>query len=451
MQIIPEADSLHRLVKQAIDSGRASTLDEAAAIFAGYRLTIAIADANDPAAQAALLTAVALGRRVFLGGVSVSGDLGQAHLTPLPFGGTLRDAIIALGGREGNPEDGVPTITIGTTAAARTAEFHVRVLFHGWQAGVVPIEATAGRDQAPMALSPMLAAALAVHEAYAFLSGDRVAGRRTVGLSLWNLGANDWRSPESDGPILQYLPNRLWLIGLGHLGQAYLWALGLLPYANPDEVELVLQDVDRVTASTESTSVLTDGSMLRRHKTRVAAEWAERRRFNTRVHERLFDAQYRRQPDEPRVALCGLDNADGRRALDKAGFDFVVETGLGRNYRNFQTMRLHTLPATRAAEEIWPRAASAAQGGTARAYDDLLKTGRLDQCGVTLLAGKAVGAPFVGAIAACLAVSEVLRLLAGGSVNELIDLDLRAVDFRAVVASTRDFATFNPGYSMAAT
>jgi hypothetical protein len=191
--------------------------------------------------------------------------------------------------------------------------------------------------------------------------------------------------------------------------------------------------------------------MLRRHTTRVAAEWAERRRFNTRVHERLFDAQYRRQPDEPRVALCGLDNADGRRALDKAGFDFVVETGLGRNHRNFQTMRLHTLPATRTAEEIWPRAASAAQGSTARAYDDLLKTGRLDQCGVTLLAGKAVGAPFVGAIAACLAVSEVLRLLAGGSINELIDLDLRAVDFRAVVASTRDFATFNPGYSMAAT
>ena len=27
--------------------------------------------------------------------------------------------------------------------------------------------------------------------------------------------------------------HRLWLIGLGHLGQAYLWALGLLPYLEP--------------------------------------------------------------------------------------------------------------------------------------------------------------------------------------------------------------------------
>lgn len=227
-------------------------------------------------------------------------------------------------------------------------------------------------------------------------------------------------------------------------------ALGLLPYADPNEVELVLQDIDRVTTSTESTSVLTEGSMVRRHKTRIASEWAERRGFNTKLHERLFDAQYRRQSDEPRVALCGLDNTDGRRALDKAGFDFVVEAGLGRNHCNFQTMRLHTLPGRRPAEEIWPRRASSAQGDQAKAYDDLLNTGRLDQCGVTLLAGKAVGAPFVGAIAACLAICEVLRLLAGGAISELVDLDLRAVECRSVVASSRDFATFNPGFAMAA-
>jgi hypothetical protein len=254
-------------------------------------------------------------------------------------------------------------------------------------------------------------------------------------------------SEGSDGPALRYLPNRLWLIGLGHLGQAYLWALGLLPYADPSEVELVLQDVDRVTVSTESTSVLTDGSMQGRYKTRIAAEWAERRGFNTLLHERLFDEHHRRQRDEPRVALCGLDNADGRRALDQVGFDFVVEAGLGRDHRNYQTMRLHTLPASRSAQEIWAPVSKAAQVETAPAYGELLKSGQLDQCGVTLLAGKAVGAPFVGAIAACLAVSEILRLLAGGSISELVDLDLRAVDYRSVVPSMHDLSTFNPGYA----
>ena len=48
----------------------------------------------------------------------------------------------------------------------------------------------------------------------------------------------------------------------------------------------------------------------------------------------------------------------------------------------------------------------------------MLKGGELDRCGVTLLAGKAVGAPFVGAATATLAVSEVLRLLHGGPVQQ---------------------------------
>lgn len=61
---------------------------------------------------------------------------------------------------------------------------------------------------------------------------------------------------------LTYLPSRLWHIGLGHLGQAYLWGLGLLPYRNPAEVALVLQSIDVVTDSTESTSILSDSTIV---------------------------------------------------------------------------------------------------------------------------------------------------------------------------------------------
>jgi hypothetical protein len=41
-------------------------------------------------------------------------------------------------------------------------------------------------------------------------------------------------------------------------------------------------------------------------------------------------------------------------------------------------------------------------------------------------------------------------LLAGGSISEPVDLDLRAEEFRSVVASSRAFTTLNPGFSMAA-
>jgi hypothetical protein len=80
-----------------------------------------------------------------------------------------------------------------------------------------------------------------------------------------------WLSLPHDEPALQVLPARLWLIGLGHLGQAYLWALGLLPYPRSSQVCLVLQDVDVITPSTESTSVLSDTTLVGQKKTRAMA------------------------------------------------------------------------------------------------------------------------------------------------------------------------------------
>ena len=79
-------------------------------------------------------------------------------------------------------------------------------------------------------------------------------------------------------------------------------------------------------------------------------------------------------------------------------------------------------------------------------YQKLLASGDLDQCGITLLAGKAVGAPFVGAVAATLAISEILRLLHGGTLHESIDVDLQALDYRTAVAHSHDFGHLNPGY-----
>jgi hypothetical protein len=299
-----------------------------------------------------------------------------------------------------------------------------------------------------MALAPMLAAALAVNEAFLYVSGHAgVAGRRAVGLSLWDPAPTcDWLGGTVTEPALSLLPARLWLIGLGHLGQAYLWALGLLPFARPQDLSLVLQDIDIITPSTESTSILSDATLINIKKTRAMAAWAERRGFSTAIHERLFDASFRRQDDEPTVALCGLDNGAGRQALDQVGFDFVVEAGLGRGHRDFRAVRLHTLPASRPASQIWRGGQADDQVADRPAYKGMLASGALDRCGVTLLAGKAVGAPFVGCAAATLALSEVLRLLHGGALHELIDLDLKAPEYRSTVLTEQGFSALNPGY-----
>ena len=302
-----------------------------------------------------------------------------------------------------------------------------------------------------MPLSGMLAAGLAVNEAFLFVNGAMpAAGRRALGLSLWRPGPEaDWLQPDESEPALTYLPSRLWLIGLGHLGQAYLWGLGLLPYRNPADVALVLQDIDVIAESTESTSILTDAAMIGRKKTRAMAAWAERRGFATSLQERMFAADFTRQAEEPGVALCGLDNGAGRQALDQVGFDFVVEAGLGRGHRDFRAMRLHVLPGRRAAADIWKQAREGETVEDRPAYAKLMEDGVLDRCGMTLLAGKAVGAPFVGAIAATLALSEVLRLLHGGAIYQLIDIDLLSLDQRLVSQHPNDFADLNPGFTMA--
>lgn len=445
-----DEDNLHRLVKMALDNGSARSVEEARALFEGYALDVSVdaEAAQQREHQIALLTTVALARRVFLGGVRVTGALDARVVEHMPVTGTLEQAIVKLGGIANARADGArgettPLITIGIRPTTRSSDFHVRPIYTGWRGGAAPADAELTAGPA-MPLAPMLGAGLAVNEAFAFVADrDAVAGRRPVGLSLWNL-SGDWLR-EDGAPPLELLPSRLWLIGLGHLGQAYLWALGLLPYPIGG-LELVLQDIDIMTLSTESTSILTDTSMMKSKKTRAMAAWADARRFSTAIQERRFDDSFRLQPDEPRVALCGVDNATARRALDRAGFELVVEAGLGSGHRDFRTMRVHTLPAMRTAAEIWKNAGPSEDVTDRPAYQQMLAEGIVDRCGMTMLAGKAVGAPFVGSVAATLVISQLLRLLHGGTIDALVDLDLRSVEHRHVVPTRHNFGAFNPGY-----
>lgn len=98
MTALVSPDSFHRLVKHAIDSGTAASVAEAEALFGGYRLAVEIdaSAARDTVHQAALLTTVALGCRVFLGGVTVSGALDAPLTLSMPPGRTLAEAVVAL-------------------------------------------------------------------------------------------------------------------------------------------------------------------------------------------------------------------------------------------------------------------------------------------------------------------------------------------------------------------
>lgn len=457
-------DSINRAAKLFIDSGAAATTEDAVERLRGFRLhlTIGPAAAESPAHQAALLTALNCARRCLLGGVTISGTLDAALLVEVAAGATLADALAELGGTilDTIPGD-VPVVAIGLDSDAGSGShgFAVRALALGWRAGILP--ASAPIDPEPckdFTLAGALAGGLAVAEVFAHLAGDRLAGHRQHGVSLWDQGPDaDWRDAASDGPAVSRLPADMWIIGLGHLGQAFLWTIGLLPYADPSAVRLFLQDIDGAGQSTQSTSVLTNFTDEGRLKTRICADWAERRGFTTRLIERRFDIDMRVADDEPGLALCGVDNPDARRILEGAGFSMIFEAGLGNGVDDFRLIRTHSFPSGCGSAATWP-ARSAEQGsetgaGDVRpveapvmrppAYADLRETGTLDECGLTRLADVAVGAPFVGMTAAALLVAQIVGTIAGGLRPSVLNVDIAAPSQRSLVMrDRRDVITF---------
>ncbi len=116
-------------------------------------------------------------------------------------------------------------------------------------------------------------------------------------------------------------------------------------------------------------------------------------------------------------------------ALEKAGFDLVVEAGLGAGPDGFRNFAIHTFPGERSAELIWSRFAQDTHFNVEEkpAYKALRARG-MDACGLTQLASRTVGVPFVGLTAAALALSELLRRLHGGSAFSLISGSMMALE-----------------------
>lgn len=442
------AETLNRMAKIALDSGEAASIEEALALFRTYALHVHVTPgiAGSVSQQAALLTAVNAARRAFLGGVSVSGLDGVFCIVP-GFGGAALDAVVEeLGGRCGPRCEGAPVIQIGGGPARPDAI--LRTVTRGWSGGCVPRGAD-GPDEDPNAfvLAGVVAGAIAVCEIFQMVRKSNVsAGRRSAGLSLWDLSV-DWQDERAFGHMVDLLPASAWLIGLGNLGQANLWSLAMLPYRAGADLLLTLQDFDIIAESNDSTSLLTRLENVGTPKTRHAARWAEARGFRTQIVERRFGSNMRVDDTEPPVALCGVDNALARSALEDAGFGTILEAGLGGGISDFLAIRFHSFPQKRRARDIWSNAAQTSTELLDRpAYERLAANGA-DRCGLVQLAGRTVGAPFVGAIAGAITVAELVRLANGLRLTAVADLHLRNLDQRAIVPQEAGFGC-NPGFAL---
>ena len=423
-------DNLNRLALGIIEKNGCSYSD-ALKILGSLKLYVKCGETirRSASLQAALLTVVNTGKRAFLGGVNVVMPNDVAPIIPWPFSATLNEAITDLGAATVSEEEIGNNFAIHLGLQASIDHNSIEVICNGWVGGISNgIDKVNLNEDVDFALGGILGGAIAV--ASVFMKQTHIkpsACDSSTGISLWRPDLI-WTAKEAQGPQLKYLPKKAWLLGLGHLGQAYSWSLSLLPYSKPENFKPLLQDFDRITDGNYSAGLLTDKQNSTSRKTRHCAKWLEAFGFEVTITERRYDSNTIRVNEEPYLALCGFDNAKSRLPLEQSGFDLVVESAIGSGVSDFDSIITHTFPgAKKKPSDIW--GIESEDTVNQILVEALQKEVKKEECGVlvTNLASKAMSASFVGAVASALVISEVLRALHGGARFESIVVRLRSL------------------------
>lgn len=394
-----------RLSKILVDSSGIG-FGEAQARLRALTLEIVIgSEARSPAAHAAALTAVSTGRRSFLGGVRVTGEVSQPVITALPCSGTpLGEACAALGASFFEGEPGF-RIFIGG-GEAENERLGVAAFWDGWSAGVRAAgECAAAAVDGSNPLAGVAAGGLAVGTAFDHARGKR--GALPADIHLWDTG----QGAPAFADV--FLPGALWIVGLGNLGQAFLWSLACLPYRDPGDLRLVIQDFDRVTPENWGTSVLVVEEAYGWLKNKSAEAWLDQRGFEVRRIDRRLLAGERVGPGEPLLAFSGVDKVAARRDMANVGFEVIVDAGLGRTAANFDKFGVNVFHAERRIDDHYARMTDpvAAPIPNGSAYEELAAS--IGQCGAAEIAGASVAAPHVSAVAGAVAVARTIALVSG--------------------------------------
>lgn len=339
--------------------------------------------------------------RSFPGGVQVTGATEQTLNSYLPLPAeTLGEAASYLGA---SPLASPSTrrLAIGSVTTP-DGVWTVSPWWDGWRVGAAgPGQAVSGTSDNPLA--GIAAGALAVGAAF-----ESVRGRN----DSW-CEADLWPTEQGQTPPTfaeVYLPGALWLIGLGNLGQAFLWALASLPYSNPEEVSLVLQDRDKVGSENWSTSVLAREENFGVLKTKVGEHWARARNFDVRRIDKYLLVSDRIDTDDPRIALSGVDSIQVRKSMAKMGFDCIVDAGLGHNHSNVNHYRITVFDKARPIDVHFEGVVDMKpdEGILAQGYQAL--EAEVGRCGMAEIAGASVAVPYVSALTATIAITRLIAI-----------------------------------------
>ncbi|MGN8546966.1 hypothetical protein ACQPTN_20045 [Bradyrhizobium sp. 13971] len=402
-----------RVTKALTDGDRAGSFEEAEARLNAVRIDVVVGDdqVSTTAGQAAALTAVTTARKCF-GRVTLIIARDVPLVATLPIGGTMKAAARRLGARVDTQPSRLATHTIRIGDAPAGASWNIRCWWDRWLAGTRTFDGDEIADSR-LPLSGVFAGAVAVRQVFACVLAGRDIRARDTTVSLWT----PWLPASMDeiGPERFDVPDKLWLLGLGHLGQAFVWTFCFL--RGQGERLVVLQDNQKISEENEATSLLVlpgDGELGER-KVRVADVWLKQAGWETSPIERRHVGDLALGDDDPPILLSGLDRLKPRLVLAKHGFPFMIDAGIGHGPGDFEGVQVRTIVNGEPPEGLWSKSAKTeeTEDGTKGlldrpAYMELEQ--HVGECGKVSFAQASVAVPFVGAATGAIVIGQAIRL-----------------------------------------
>lgn len=404
--------------------------EEALSLMRGTSINLICGESvkNSVHLQIALLTAVNISKRTFLGGVSVSMPEETPNLTPFE-GRSLNEMLkqyLHL------PQNGGKnyTICVGNNPVDKSS---CEVICNDWQGGINVYNServSLDRTEGTLPFGPVAGASIACFYlfsiAFDIIDPDNFD---STGVSLWDCVTDNWYDSQYKGPAqLFQLPAKLWFVGLGHLGQAYIWLLGCMPFENRRLIEVVLQDFDEVSESNLGSQLLSEDRDVGRKKTRVCAEFLESLGFSTRIIEKPFEASDQSQlwTKQLNILVNGVDSVTARRNLIPERFDLLLDGATNGSEAFFDSFTLRNLKQLdKDPKDIWQEEDFA---------EDVILHKKLYErvekrygCGAYI--NHSISTPFVGAMGATFVMGELFRKLNDGKQHSIVSLELRNLKY----------------------
>ena len=417
-----------RVTKALTDANRVGSFPEAEARLDAVRLNIVLGadQVGTPAGQAAALTAIATARKCF-GHVVLVASNDTPLIAPLPLGKTLFKAARRLGAKIAAQPSKLNTHTIRIGAAPKSAGWDLRCWWDRWLSGARAFDDDPIGDSR-LAIAGVFSGAIAVRQVFACVVVGRDVRERDVTISL----RTPWErsDPAANGPERFDVPDKLWLLGLGHLGQAFVWNLCFL--AGNSECLAILQDDQTISEENEATSllVLPGNAQLGQRKTRIAVPWLESCGWRTELIERRHHGDIAVTSDDPAYLLSGLDRLKPRLTMAQHGFPFMIDAGIGHGAGDFEGIQIRAIAKGQSLDGLWSDPEQNAVEDNKKSLLDrpayLELEHHVGQCGTVGFADASVAVPFVGAAAGALAIGQAIRLASLQSAPLFLQVELGA-------------------------